>query len=160
MTPFAPDVNDLNSLVPADKKVALGSNVYVVPGDMPMEVYLRAQAAFATDDEIESSNLLKHALQDLMLWNVPLGEEGLAIRQQLEASLRSLGVRTMIVLLQGIYSDGDEDEAAGGDAAGESSVGAPTTETATPTTTGDSSSEPSPTPSLETQPEPTTVSAG
>lgn len=146
---LAPDVVDLNALVPARKKVALGSRTYEIPGDMPMEVYLRAQASFSSDDEFESTNNIKQAFQDLMLWYVPLGEEGAAVRRELDNDIRPLGVRTIMALLGGIYRDGDADEEAGEDAAGESSA-ATMTEAAIPTTTGTSSNESSPTPNSET----------
>lgn len=147
---------DLNKLLPARRTIAFGDREYEVPGDMPFEIYLRTQIAFADDTpEEESTNQLKQAFLDLLLFYLPGDEDA---KTQAVVDMRQLGVRTIILLLNAIYKDA-EDEDEGSKEAGNSSSQENTTAEAIPTTTGDSSNDSSPTPNL-TIPEPQTVPVG
>lgn len=138
-----PTATDLNALLPPRRKVKFGDATYEVPGDMPMEVYLRMQAAFGGDDEQEATAQLRQAFIDLLTF---YHEGDVSVRTQVERDLRPVGVRTIILLLNGIYKDADDEEESDVIEGKASAVEQEsTTEAATPTTTGTSPSEPSPT---------------
>lgn len=159
--PPPPDAKDLNALVPSDRKALFGQPpvVYVVPGDMPMDIYLKTQLAMVEDDEVKATNLLHEALTDLLGYNLAEGAEG--VRAKLDRDVRSLGVRTMMRLLNHIYID-DEDAEQAADAAGEASPQpsdpAPSPPDSTTSTTKPSPSEASPT-LTETPAEPSATSS-
>ncbi len=106
---------DLDSLVPEDKTVTLAGVTYMVPGDMPMETYLRVNAAANGQEsgasEIELMQMMKRSVMDLLLWRVDMSnEEGQNVAVALEKTLMHLGVRTVTSVLGAIYAD-DDDEA-------------------------------------------------
>lgn len=120
-TPAAPtpvDAKDLNLLVPADKRVLFGKPpiVYVVPGDMPMDVYLLAQSSMINENEVEATRQLHSALVTLLTWNLEDEDEKTTVTKQVSV----LGVRTMMRVLNAVYvadlEPADEDDDASGEA--------------------------------------------
>lgn len=107
-------IKDLDVLIPQDKQVTLKGSVYRLPGDLPMETYLKVNAAAGAqeDGEAEADLMLRmvDALADLFVWNAPDAEKE-SRRAKVLADLRSLGVRTVTSLLSEIYGDDPEPEA-------------------------------------------------
>lgn len=138
--------DDLNALVPVDKTVLFGSPpvVYTIPGDMPMDIYLHVQMAILEDtDEIEGTKHLHAALFKLFTYYLPEdgSEDRKKVRADCDLQVKKLGVRTMLKLINHVYSS-DEDQAPGdlpADAA------TPPPSGTTPTTTGAPSTSSSPT---------------
>lgn len=135
------DGKDLNALVPVDKTVFFGKpepRPFLIPGDMPMDIYLHVQCAMLeSTDEVEGTKHFHAALVKLLTWY----DKDEDTQSFVTRNVTALGVRTMMKILNGIYEDDDEK------AEDEQSppVEAPAT-APTPTTTGDSSTEASPTP--------------
>lgn len=103
------DAQDLNALCPADKTVLFGvpAVVYTIPGDMPMDLYIKAQSALMSDDEVEGTNLLHQALTGTLGYYIPEGDER---HTQLNRDVRKLGVSTMLKLINSLYRDDDDEE--------------------------------------------------
>jgi hypothetical protein len=93
---------DLDALVPTDKKVLLGGRQYVVPGDIPMEVFVKVNKAGMLEDADESAaiEVMVDALTDLFT----VKSEGLpnyeVLRDEVFGILRQRGVRTISRMLQ------------------------------------------------------------
>lgn len=105
-----PDAQDLNALVSPDKPVLFGRPpiAYTIPGDFPMDLYIMAQQALVTDDEVEGTNLLHQSLKGLLGYYLDPAENESTLRQ-LDRDVRRLGVRTMLTLINSIYKDDDEE---------------------------------------------------
>lgn len=107
------EIIDLDVLVPADKKVVLAGQTYVIPGDLPMEVYLRVaaiqQAHVDGKTETELMEDMVTALVSLFCWKIPESDE--VGRNRLEQSVRNLGVTTLNKVLTKVYGGEDADEA-------------------------------------------------
>lgn len=100
-------ITDLDALVPSDKKVLLGGRTYVVPGDIPMEVFVKVNKAglLEEEDEVAAIEVMVEALTDLFTAR----SEGLAnyaaTREEVFGVLRARGVRTISRMLQAVYSE-------------------------------------------------------
>src|SRR5215208_1175187 len=101
-------IKDLDVLAPEEIVAILGGTSYTLPGDMPMELYLRLQRASGEDvDEADVTRLLRDGIFDLFVYKVAEDDE--EARQKLNKTLDSLGVRTFMRLFSEIYKE-DEDE--------------------------------------------------
>lgn len=101
------DIKDLDALVPSDKRVSLGGRVYTVPGDIPMEVFVRVNKAGLLEDENEAGAVeeMVGALIDLFTWNSKGKPEETVNRKEIEAALRRMGVKTISRILRAVYSE-------------------------------------------------------
>lgn len=103
------DAQDLNVLCPPDKPVLFGSPavVYVIPGDMPMDLYIMAQQALMADDEVSGTTLLHQALVGVLGYNIP--DTDTEAKQVINRQVRKLGVRTMMDIVNNLYKDDPEE---------------------------------------------------
>lgn len=107
---------DLDALVPADKKVTLKGQVYTVPGDMPMTVFLKMQKAAALDgaEDITDEQLADAMIDPLWeLFTYQLAADAVEARAKLRRDLETLGLGTYVKILPSIYgkdAEPDEDE--------------------------------------------------
>lgn len=106
MTP-SDNYKDLDALVPDEVTVKLGGVEYVLPGDLPLEVYLRVNKASELEDEDEQAAIagVLRAMTDLFSWNYRGKPEYDSIRAKVEGVLSTRGVRFNTTLLQNIYGD-------------------------------------------------------
>lgn len=101
------DIKDLDALVPSDKKVSLGGRIYVVPGDIPMEVFVRVNKAGMLEDTDEAAAVeeMVGALTMLLSWNTVGKPHEDSTKEEVEAALRRLGIGTISKILRTIYSE-------------------------------------------------------
>jgi hypothetical protein len=59
------EIIDLDAALPPDKQVKLGGNIYKLPGDLPVELYLRVQRASKTLGDESSIEDLRDAVIEL-----------------------------------------------------------------------------------------------
>lgn len=98
---------DLDALVPTDREVKLGGVRYTVPGDLPLEIYIRVNKASALEDDDEQGalDLMVDAMVDLFCWLYKDKPEEPGIREKVAGVLRSRGVRFNTRLLQNVYAE-------------------------------------------------------
>lgn len=150
-----PTMKDLDALLAPRKQAKLGGHMFLLPGDLPLEIHLRIQQGLSDDDDTRGTNTIRDAFVDLLCFLDPdrMGDAA--------EVTRPLGLRTILRLTNAIYEDADDIEAEAAGAAADPTASSPTTAAAIPTTTGISSSDSSPTPNSETsEPEAQTASAG
>lgn len=102
---------DLDALVPDEKKVVLGGQKYTLPGDLPLEVYVRVQKASALEDDGDEQGALEQmvgALTDLFIENIKGQVVEAAAREHVQDTLRSRGIRFVTTLLRNIYGEEEE----------------------------------------------------
>lgn len=112
---------DLDALVPDDVSVKLGGTVYTLPGDMPLEIYVRVNKASELEDDNEQAALdgVVNAMVDLFSWLYQGKPEENRVREDVRRTLKGRGIRFNTSLLQNIYGKDIEateeavDEAAG-----------------------------------------------
>lgn len=106
---------DLDALVPEEVTARLGGKDYTLPGDLPLDIYLRINNAGALEDDDEQAALdgVVNAMVDLFSYNYQTKPEYEAIRQQVDGVLRKRGVRFNTRLLQAIYGEDKEPETDG-----------------------------------------------
>lgn len=106
------EVTDLDILVPDNKNVTLGGRSYTLPGDLPMEVFLRMNAAgdVQEDNQIKALERLLDALGDLFAWLAPVDRKQ-AIKDEAIGVLKGRGVKFLMQLIQNVYT-ADEDDVA------------------------------------------------
>lgn len=112
-------ITDLDVLVPPDRKVMLGGRVYTLPGDMPLETYLKVNLMAQQQEEgVTEEVLVNHmvdALVDLFVRLMPEGDTRTEAEGTLRKRFLSMGLRTVTTLLNKIYEeeevDGDPVEA-------------------------------------------------
>lgn len=102
---------DLDALVPTDKDVRLGGIRYTLPGDLPLEIYIRVNKASELEEESEQDALdhMVNAMVDLFAWLYQTKPEEDRIREDVGKTLRSRGIRFNTTLLQNIYGQDLED---------------------------------------------------
>lgn len=106
------EVIDLDALVPAGKRIRLGGREYPIPGDMPLEVYLKIAHASTKEHDNEHEALLElvDAVVSLLAWDSPeVSRE--AVRGEVEPAIRRLGIRTITNLMNVVYADDEKPEA-------------------------------------------------
>lgn len=124
------EVIDLDALVPEPRKATLGGKEYKLPGDVPMEIFLRQNNAGQTDaDGVETTEAIymERMVQigaDLFAWEYP-DEVKDAIRTEVSKHLRARGVRFILQLTRAIYQDQDEKAQSMADAAAAEESGPP-----------------------------------
>lgn len=101
---------DLDALVPDEVTARLGGKDYTLPGDLPLDIYLRINRAGELEDEDEQAALdgVVNAMVDLFSYNYQTKPEYEAIRTQVDGVLRKRGVRFNTRLLQAIYGEDEE----------------------------------------------------
>lgn len=104
---------DLDALVPDELRVRLGGIDYILPGDLPLEVYLRVNKAGELEDQDEEAAIrgVLNAMVDLFSWNYQGKEEYDRIRSEVSGILGQRGVRFNTTLLNNLYSEEAKDEA-------------------------------------------------
>lgn len=105
-------MKDLDALVPEDLEVKLGGINYTLPGDLPLEIYLRMNKAGEMEDEDETAalDLVVGAMSDLFSWRYKDKPEGDGISRKVEGVLRSRGVKFNLTLLRELYGNVSEEE--------------------------------------------------
>lgn len=104
---MATQIEDLDVLVPEGKAARLGGIVYELPGDMPMELYLKLQRAGRDEvDEEEATRILYDGIYELFASGI--AEDDAGARAKLKVTLDSLGVRMFMKLFSTIYKEDDE----------------------------------------------------
>jgi hypothetical protein len=98
---------DLDALVPDDTHVKLGGVQYTLPGDLPLEIYVRVNKAseLEAEDEEAAVSQVVSAMVDLFAWLYQDKPEESRIRTDVEKTLRSRGIRFNTRLLQNIYGN-------------------------------------------------------
>lgn len=106
-------IKDLDALVPTDKRVQLDGVVYTLPGDLPLEIYLRVNKAGALEDDDEQKALdeMIGAMVDLFSHSSKGKPTYDNVRDRVDAALRSRGIRFNTALLQNIYGEIEEPKA-------------------------------------------------
>jgi hypothetical protein len=101
---------DLDALVPDEVTAKLGGKEYVLPGDLPLDIYLRINRAGDLEDEDEQAALdgVVKAMVDLFSYNYQAKPEYEVIRKQVDEVLRKRGVRFNTSLLQNLYGTEDK----------------------------------------------------
>lgn len=96
---------DLDALVPEDVQVKLGGVQYTLPGDLPLEIYVRVNKAseLEADDEEAAVDQVVSAMVDLFAWLYQSKPEESRIREEVRKTLRGRGIRFNTRLLQNIY---------------------------------------------------------
>jgi hypothetical protein len=120
---------DLDALVPTDKQVRFGGITYSLPGDIPLEIFVRVNKAQALEEEDRDSEAMEElvsALTDLFSAKSAGRPEYDSVRNTVEQVLRSRGVQFLTSLIQNIYSS-DDPEPVEGDEAGKSTAAGTTT---------------------------------
>jgi hypothetical protein len=108
-TPVFQDVVDLDEFVPSAKRVKFGGDIYEVPDDLPMELFLRINKAGQLEDEGDETSAMKEladSLVKLLTWELPMESSG-AIREKVEAEVGRRGVSTIMKMLRAIYRQPD-----------------------------------------------------
>lgn len=98
---------DLDALVPTDKEVKLGGVKYTLPGDLPLEVYVRVNKAASLEGESEQEALdqMVEAMVDLFSWLYRDKPEATRIRKEVKDTLKSRGIRFNTSLIKHIYGE-------------------------------------------------------
>lgn len=105
------NVNDLDVLVPENKRARLGGVEYELPGDLPLEIYLRINNAASKEDESESNAVVAvlAAVTDLFAWGVE-GDAADAIKKAVDTALRGRGVPFVMEIIRAIYGEDADEE--------------------------------------------------
>jgi len=100
---------DLDALIPEPKVATLGGKEYRLPGDLPMEIYLRVQHAGEKEDDSETSAIeaMLSAMSDLFAWEYPDDAQE-EIRSAVGKVMLGRGVKFCLTLVRAIYSDQEE----------------------------------------------------
>lgn len=103
------NVKDLDSFVAENKTVKLGGKEYVLPGDLPFELYLRLNQAGELEDESEIKALeaMMDAVGDLFAMLYP-DDRKMSVKGDVTSLLRSRGVGFNLTLVKAIYEDVDQ----------------------------------------------------
>ena len=125
-------VKDLDALVQGNKMVKLAGTEYTLPGDVPLETYLRLNVAMELEEESQAKAVeeLVDTLGDLFSLLYPDPDKA-RIKGQVEAALRSRGVAFLMTLVQNIYGAEVADSPEEGDGGSEE---VPTEAAGTPNT--------------------------
>lgn len=122
---------DLDALVPTDKQVKLGGITYDVPGDIPLEIFVRVSKAseLEDDDEVAAMDEMVAALTDLFAFKSKDRPEESSVRETVTRVLRGRGVQFITQLLRNVYNDGAATPVEGDEGKSPTSSGTPTTST-------------------------------
>lgn len=105
------NLKDLDALVPEDLDAKLGGVTYTLPGDLPLEIYLRMNKAgeLEDDDEKGALDIVVDAMCALFSWRYQGKPEENVVKAEVEKTLRSRGVKFNLTLLKELYGDIEED---------------------------------------------------
>jgi hypothetical protein len=125
---------DLDAFVSSNITVTLDGKEYTLPGDLPMEIYLRVNQASDMEDESESKalSLLVDTLVDLFTILAPEDRKP-QIQSDVSSVLQRRGVMFSMQLMRHIY--GADEEVAADEASEDSADPTPAQETGTTNTT-------------------------
>lgn len=103
------EVKDLDALVPEPKRAKLGGVEYNLPGDLPMEIFLRINKAgeHESESEAEALEMVISAMSDLFAWETPDSEKD-TVRNRVSTVLKGRGVEFCLKLTQAIYAREEE----------------------------------------------------
>lgn len=112
---------DLDALVPTEKTVKLGGVEYKLPGDLPLEIYLRMNKAGTLENEDDQAALdeLVGASVDLFAHLKKSDPAVDDLRSNVEKVLRARGVKFLFELVNNVYKEdvrtppGEGDEQSG-----------------------------------------------
>lgn len=122
------DITDLDVLVPQTKTVLFGGQSYTLPGDMPMEIFLKvnlagqAKDADGNVDQVKQLDLLIDTISDLFTFEQydDAGSPRIdqlqidAIRTHVGTTIRRRGVGFALKLMSTIYKADEVEESAEG----------------------------------------------
>lgn len=112
-------VTDLDVVVPEDRPVRLGGEEYMVPGDIPLEIFLRLNNVGGDEEnEVSESDAAEGmivVLGDLFAWCAPEVAQP-AIREKVVKVIRGRGVKFMLGIVEAIYKEDEEAEVIEGEA--------------------------------------------
>lgn len=94
------EIIDLDAALPPDKKVRLAGATYTLPGDLPVELFLRVQRASSemqTNVDEDTVRGLSDAILELFRTRNP----------QMKALPTSLGIGQLVTMLISVYGGGD-----------------------------------------------------
>jgi hypothetical protein len=103
------DIIDLDALVRPNKQVKLNNVVYSVPGDLPLEIFLRINHAGEeeTEDETKAMEMMIDAIVDLVNWLTPETDKSLS-KLNIEQAVKRFGIRGIMQVLNVIYKEDEE----------------------------------------------------
>lgn len=103
---------DLDALVPDEVTVRLGGTEYVLPGDIPLEIYLRVNKAGELEEEDEQKALegVVTAMVDLFAYKYQSKPEYDAVRERVRSVLWNRGIKFNTSLLQNVYGSLSDSE--------------------------------------------------
>jgi hypothetical protein len=93
--------------------VKLGGVVYELPGDLPMEIFLKLNKASEIEeegDELKALEEMVNTLTDLFVWKQRGTASETEIRENVSKILGNRGVKFVTQLLKNIYDDEPEVE--------------------------------------------------
>lgn len=100
---------DLDVLVPEDREVTFGGAKYILPGDLPLEIFLRLNNLGDEDEsDGEAATTMIAIIGDLFAWEAPEAAKE-AISQKVSGVVRGRGVKNMLTMVENIYKDEEED---------------------------------------------------
>lgn len=100
---------DLDVLVPEDREVTFGGAKYILPGDLPLEIFLRLNNLGDEDeDDGSAATTMIAIIGDLFAWEAPEAAKE-AISQKVAGVVRGRGVKNMLTMVENIYKDEEED---------------------------------------------------
>jgi hypothetical protein len=90
---------DLDALAPAPKRVRLGGKIYKLPGDMPMDLYIRIQSyGQRLEAGADETSMMQQLADDLLTL--------FQVHQAALKALPSIGVVGLVQALPAIYGRG------------------------------------------------------
>ena len=100
---------DLDALVPSDKEVRLGGQTYSLPGDLPLEIFVKVNKAseLEEDDEAAALNEMLAAMAELFAWKYKDKPEYDSVKSRAIKVLEGRGIRFNTRLLENIYKEAD-----------------------------------------------------
>lgn len=106
---------DLDALVSNDLEVRLGGSTYSLPGDLPLEIFVKVNKASLLEDDDEGAALeeMIHAMGDLFAYKYVGKPEYDGVRDRAMEVLRSRGIRFNTRLLENIYKEDKPAESEG-----------------------------------------------
>ena len=106
------DITDLDVLVPPRKKVMLAGHTYVLPGDMPLETYLKVNGLSDRQaDGAKVSELVTDTVDTLIDLFTREPQDPAPNVEELRRVLLSLSFDTVMQILGKVYPTDDDDEA-------------------------------------------------
>lgn len=98
---------DLDALVPTDKTVKLGGVEYKLPGDLPLETYLRMNKAGSLEDTDDKAALdeLVGASVGLFTHFITNEQEKNEVAATVDKVIRARGVKFLFEMVNNVYKE-------------------------------------------------------